>query len=230
VSELVADEMAKRYNIPRPIVIHNVFPWGERGKIDGQVKDRKGSSLSLYWYSQVIGEGRGIEDAILACGLLKEKVQIHLRGSVSCEVKDKFLSLARDCGIEKNLYFHQPVPAAELLSRTVEHDVGLALEQPFTLSRRLSVTNKFFFYLLAGLAIAATDIPGQRCIMSTCPGAGFLYAPGDYQALAGHLNRFILEPKLLQSSKQAALGAAQERWNWERESKKLIENITNLLK
>ena len=229
-SELIADEMVKRYNISRPIVIHNVFPWSERDKIDGQIKDRRGAALSLYWYSQVIGEDRGIQDAIRAAGLLKEEVQIHLRGYLSEEIKNKFLALAKECRIKQNLYFHPPLPPTALLSRTVEHDVGLALDQPFNLSRILTASNKLFFYLLAGLATAATDLPGQRYVMSTCPGAGFLYAPGDYQALAGHLNRFILEPKLLQSSKQAALDAAQERWNWEREREKLVANITDLLK
>jgi len=228
-SELIADEIVKRYNIGEPLVIHNVFPWSERNKIDGEIKDRKGTSLSLYWYSQVIGEDRGIQDAIRAAGLLKEKVQIHLRGYLSGEVKNKFLALAKECGVEAGLYFHSPVSPTELLSRTVEHDVGLALEQPVNSSRMLAVTNKFFFYLLAGLAIAATDLPGQRKIMSTCSNAGFLYPPGDYKALAQHLHRLISEPRLLESHKHAALKAAEERWNWESESNKMVNKIASLL-
>jgi len=229
VSELVAEELAKLYNISNTLVIHNVFPWEERAKIDGQIKDRKGDALSLYWYSQVIGENRGIEDTIRAAGLLKDKVQLHLRGWLTEEVKNKFLKLAKQCGIEENIYFHSPVNPAELLSRAAEHDVGLALEQPVSLSRKLAISNKFFFYLLSGLAVAVTNLPAQEYIMSTCPGAGFIYNPGDYQGLAGQINRFILEPKLLESSKQAALKAAQELWNWEKESKKLIERIRGLL-
>ena len=218
VSESIADEMVQRYNINRPIVIHNVFPLSERNNIDNQIKDRKGPALSLYWYSQVIGEDRGIQDAIKASGILKGKVQIHFRGSVSQEVKNKFVALARGCGVEDNLYFHPPVSPTELLSRAVEHDVGLALDQPVSKSRLLTVANKLFFYFLAGLAVAATDIPGQRYIMSTCPEAGFLYPPGDFLSLADGLNMFLSEPKLLQSFKQAALQAAYEKWNWEKES------------
>ncbi len=229
VSKPVADELSKRYNIAQPVVIHNVFPWSERSRLDGQIKDRKGSSLSLYWYSQVIGEDRGIQDAIRAAGLLEEKVQLHLRGYLSPEVKNRLLNLAKTCGIENNIHFHPPVLPGELLSRAVEHDVGLSLEQGLNLSRKLTITNKFFFYLLAGLAIIATDLPGQRYVFSTFPKAGFLYPPGDYQALAGYLKRFIDDPGLLNSCKQASLQAAQERWNWERESQKLIERIGALL-
>jgi len=230
VSELVADEMVNRYGIIRPIVIHNVFPWADRKKLDGQIIDRKESTLSLYWYSQVIGEDRGIQDAIKAAGLLKEKVQIHLRGSVSKEVKNKFLTLARECEVGENLYFHPPVSPTELLSRAVEHDVGLALEQLNSLNHKLTVTNKFFFYLLAGLAIVATDIPGQRYIMSTCPDAGFLYPPGDYQTLAGYIKLWIENRERLESCKRTALEAARNRWNWEIESKKLVDTVGDLLR
>ncbi len=228
VSELIADEMVKRYSIPRPIVIHNVFPLSERERMDGRIKDRQGDILSLYWYSQVIGEDRGIQDVIRAAGLLKERVQIHLRGYLSEEIKNKFLALAQECGVKRNLYFYPAVPPTELLSRATEHDVGLAIDQSLNLNRLLTVTNKFFFYLLAGLAIAVTDLPGQKYIMSTCSNAGFLYPPGDYKALAEHLHRLISEPKLLRAYKQAALLAAQERWNWERESEKLTNHIISL--
>ena len=225
VSELVADEIVRHYKTNRPLVIHNVFPWSQRQGLDNQLKDRRTSAFSLYWYSQVIGLDRGIQDAIIAAGLLKAKVQIHLRGDISRQARDKLVILARDNNIEDRLYFHPPVSPQELLSRCAEHDVGLALEHPLNLSRMLTVSNKFFFYLLSGLAVAATDVPGQKYIMSGCPDAGFLYSPGDYQSLADKLNDLILDPEKLKACKQSALKAASTQWNWERESKKLIENI-----
>lgn len=230
-SELFADEMVKRYSISPPLVIYNVFPWAERENLDGKVKDRQGDPLSLYWFSQTIGENRGIEDAIRAAGLLEGRVQIHLRGNILSEsVRNKFIVLARECRVEKFIYFHLPVPPKEILSRITEHDIGLALEQPVSLNRMLCITNKIFYYQLAGLAIAATDTPGQKHIISNySPEAGFLYKPGDYQALADNLNKLISNPDKLRLCKQAALKAAQERWNWEIESRKFIENISRLL-
>ncbi len=87
VTDFIADEITRRYGVKRPVVLYNCFPWKERERIDGQIKDRKGPGLSLYWFSQVIGEDRGIQDAIKAVGLLKGQAQLHLRGYLSENIK-----------------------------------------------------------------------------------------------------------------------------------------------
>jgi glycosyltransferase involved in cell wall biosynthesis len=117
----------------------------------------------------------------------------------------------------------------ELLSRTAEHDVGLALEQGHTINSALTVSNKLFLSLLAGLAVAVTDVPGQRDVMATCPDAGFLYPVGDWRALAAHLERWLRHPDDLRACRDAALNAARTRWNWELESGKLLESAAAAL-
>jgi len=228
VSPLIADEIEKRYRVKRPTVIHNVFPWSDRSSLDGQIKDRRGEALSIYWYSQTIGLDRGIQDAIRAVGLIDAPIQIHLRGALSESVRQSLMTLAADSGVVDRLYFHLPVPPQELLSRAVEHDIGLAAEQPVDTSRQISVTNKLFFYLLAGLCIAATDVPGQRRVLETIPNAGYLYPPGNYEALATILKNLIDHPELLQRNKQVALAAARTQWNWEIESRKLVEAVNSV--
>lgn len=230
VSELIAEEMVRRYSIKRPAVIHNVFPWAERASLDGKVMDRKPLGLSLYWFSQVIGCDRGLQDVIKAAGLLKENIQIHLRGYLSAENKHKLVRLAKDCGVMDALYFHAPVPPRELLSRASEHDVGLALEQPVDLSRTLTVSNKFFYYSLAGLAILATDVPGQKRFFSVCPDIGAVYPAGNWRSLAACIKSFITKPKRLAECRQASLCAARDKWNWEIESHTLIEAIERVFR
>lgn len=228
-SDPISRALAARYEIPEPITVANVFSWSDRNEIDGLVKDRKGGSLSLYWYSQIIGLDRGLQDVIRAASLLSEPVQIHLRGDMDESVKRELLRVAADYSVASMILFHKPVPPSELLSRAAEHDVGLALEQPVTENRQLTVTNKIFFYLLAGLAVAATSTRGQQAIYQTCSDAGFLYPPGDYKALAVGLQRFLDSPQLLFEAKTAALRAAETQWNWETESKKVVELVRSAL-
>ena len=228
-SEAISQALARRYGVSQPISIHNVFAWGDRQGLDGKIKDRRGPALSLYWYSQVIGLNRGIQDCLRAAALLTMPVQIHLRGNVTGEVKAALLKLAGKCGVAERLYFQPIVHPDELLSRAAEHDVGLALEQPVNENKFLTVSNKLFLFFLAGLAVAVTDTTGQRGQMETCPAAGFLYPPGDYRALARELQKLLDEPELLRKRKAAALEAAQERWNWEIESQHLVRHVVSVL-
>lgn len=229
-SEQIAAALAERYAIPRPTAIHNVFSWSDRAKLDGKIKDRRGEALSLYWYSQIVGLNRGLQDVIRAASLLSEPVQLHLRGDVSSEVKDQLLQLAAECSVADQVFFHSPVPPDELLSRAAEHDIGLALEQPVSENKSLTVSNKLFSYLLAGLGIAATNTAGQRVIMQSCPQAGFVYEAGDHRALAAELQKLIDSPELLSRRKSAALNAARKRWNWEEESRRLVAVVSSVTK
>ncbi len=230
VSEGIAQALARTYPGVAPVVIHNVFPWKERLTLDGQVRDRQGPAASLYWYSQVIGFDRGLEDVIRALGHVRRPFQLHLRGFHSDAVARQLRALAVDNGVADRVFFHQRVPPTELLSRTVEHDIGLALEQPVSLNRELTVTNKLFFYLLGGLAVVATATRGQQALLQQLPGVADLYPPGDYHALARVLERLLADPSSLSSRKQAALAAAAARWNWEKEQATLVAAVNGVLK
>jgi glycosyltransferase involved in cell wall biosynthesis len=225
----IAEHLATRYSLATPVAVHNAFPWAERATLDGRTLDRRGPELSLYWYSQTIGLDRGIQDAIRATALLGGPVQIHLRGTVSDAVRESLYTLATQCGVGERLIFHPRVPPTELLSRAAEHDVGLALEQGETVNRTICASNKMFFYLLAGLAVAATDVPGQRSVLAPLALAAQLYRPGDYQALAAHLERWRANRDRLRSAKAAALEAARATWNWEFESAKLVSAVEQVI-
>lgn len=225
----IAAELERRYDIPRPVTIYNVFPLADRAHLDGQIKDRQGPTLSLYWFSQTIGLDRGISDALRAVGRLGGSVQIHLRGSISDRVKAELVALARECGVAERLYFHPQVSPLELLSRTAEHDVGLALEPGQSTNNAITASNKLFLYFTAGLAVAATDVPGQRGVLGRCPQVGCLYPPGDYHALAAQLEEWRCNPTILAANKTASLAATHAAWNWECESQKIVRCVTSVL-
>jgi glycosyltransferase involved in cell wall biosynthesis len=230
VSSPVKDEFVRRYSMRTDVVVvHNCHPWRERETIDRQIRDRRGPSLSLYWYSQVIGLDRGIQDAIRAGALLPTRPQIHLRGDVDGGVREALTLLARDSGRAVPLHFHAAVAPDELLSRACEHDIGLALERADSLNKALTASNKIFLYLTAGLAIVATDTPGQRSTIDEAPRTGALYKIGDHFALAAHLHRWQMDDVALAAAKDASLEAARVRWNWESEARVIADAVERLL-
>ena len=229
VSQPVADAFAARYATRAPIVVHNCHPWRERAALNGAILDRRGPALSLYWYSQVVGLDRGLQDAIRAAGRLPDAPQIHFRGTVSADVRESLSRLAGECGVAGSLHFHEQCDPGDLLARAAEHDIGLALEFDQALNRQLAVTNKIFLYLTAGLAVGATDVPGQRVVLEAAPGAGALYPPGNSDALAALLSTWQRDPAALARAKAASLAAARTRWNAELEEAKVVAEVSALL-
>lgn len=228
-SPAMGEALAARHGITPPVVVHNVFPWSEREGLDGLQKDRQGDALSLCWYSQSLGLDRGLQDLIAAAGRLKGDVQVHLRGDADADVRAELERLGAEAGVAGRLWFHGQVPPGELLSRCAEHDVGFALEQPVSDNRMRTVTNKLFFYLLAGLAVAATETTGQRAVLAEAPDVGFTYAPGDIEALTQGLQRWLDDPAALERAKTAALSAAERRFSWERERTTLVDAVRRAL-
>jgi glycosyltransferase involved in cell wall biosynthesis len=228
-SDGIADLLAQRYGIARPHVLLNVFPWSLRDGLDGQRRDRQGTAPSLYWYSQSVGLDRGLQDLLRAAGLLRGEFELHLRGHASPVVRETLLAIAREGGVAERVFFHEQVHPHELLSRSAEHDIGLALEQPVTRNHRLTVSNKMFFYLLAGLAVAATETTGQAAIMQQLSGAGFSYSPGDHAGLARGLQRWLDDRLELQRARAAALDAARTRFCWELERETLLAAVRSAL-
>jgi glycosyltransferase involved in cell wall biosynthesis len=228
-SENIAQALATHYGISPPLAVHNTFPWADRDKLDHQRRDREGEQPSLYWYSQIVGLDRGIQDAIRAAGIVGRPLQLHLRGDVSREVRGELERLARSQAPSLRLFFHDKLPPDQLLSRCAEHDIGLALERGERLNYELTVTNKVFSYLLAGLCVAASDTLGQRCVLAQTPGAGFLYPIGNHELLAQGLRELLAADGRLTEAKRAALEAARTRWNWELESRRLVELVASRL-
>lgn len=219
-SDGIANEITRRYGVLRPHVILNVFPLSTRGNKTG-LQDRIATIPSVYWFSQTIGPDRGVEEAITAVGGLPWPVELHLRGNSSPEYAQTLTTLAQSLGMGGRFALHPPATADEMVPLAMQHDVGLASEQPVSLNRQLCVTNKLFVYMAAGLAIAASDTPGQRQIMEQAGHAGFLFTPGSSDSLRAGLWRLFASPARLAQAKQRSLAAATERFCWEVEAPRL---------
>ena len=96
-------------------------------------------------------------------------------------------------------------------------------------SRDLTVTNKMLHYLLAGLAVVASDTSGQQEIARQAPDAVFLYPSGDVGALAAQLNALLESRDALQRATAAALRAAEDTFCWERQEDRLLDTIVRAI-
>ncbi len=225
-SRAMSEALALSCNCPAPSVIYNAFPWADRARIDGQFKDRNDRSVpSIHWYSQTIGPDRGLDDLFAALPLLKQEVEVHLRGKPAPGFEEWLAGRVSQAWRNKRVFIHPLVSNDELLSRIAEHDIGFAGEQKLCRSRDLTVTNKILHYLLGGLAVVASDTAGQREIAARSAEAVRVYRAGDAEALAAALNTWLASREALQVSKAAALRVAESVFCWERQEPVLIKTV-----
>lgn len=219
-SDGIANEVARRYHVERPQVVLNVFPLAlrERSTI---LRDRTDATPSIYWFSQTIGADRGVEDAMLAIAGLPWPVALHLRGNITAGYRERLRARADSLNLSGRFFMHSPAPADDMVALAMQHDVGLAAEEPVTLNRMLCVTNKLFVYMTAGLAIAASDTTGQRQIMEQSPDSGFLFKPRDAESLRAGLWALLASPSRVAQAKERSLDAARQRFCWELEAPRM---------
>ncbi len=242
-SEAMADALVARYGCRRPVVIRNVFPAGEREAIDGEWRDRagmrglcpcnfpakvrpSGASVSIHWYSQTIGPGRGLEELLEAAQALTGDFEIHLRGD-SAKYSAWLNSLIVG-PLHQRVHLHPLVHNSELLARITEHDIGFAGEHSSPPSRDLTITNKFFQYLQGGLAVMASATSGQREAAREADGSVSLYPCGDVNGLREVLQRLIDDRSKL-AAMRAAAWEAGGRLCWENEAPKLVSSVGEAL-
>jgi glycosyltransferase involved in cell wall biosynthesis len=222
-SNAMAQHLVDAYKTRRSAVLYNVF---SRSLAEGMIPPERREphpKLRLHWVSQTIGPDRGLEDAFEACAGLADQVEIHLRGRVSEAHRAILVQQAERFGVAGCLFFHPRIHHDKLIRSMAEYDVGLALERPQNLNYSLTVTNKVFSYMLAGLAILATDVPGQREVMSQAGGAGVVYPARNVRIMREALEYWIRDREKLLQAQQTAWQAARSRFCWEVEQAKLLQ-------
>lgn len=228
-SHLITAEYKKLYPQLNPVTINNVFSFYDL-VFENQKSKIKNQKLELFWFSQTIGKGRGIEDAILAIGSLNNKeISLTLLGNCSVEVKIYFEDLSQKMGMkESQLIFQAPMPPNEIFKICTNFDIGLAIEKNVPYNRDICLTNKIFTYLTSGLAVIVTDTLSQKRFLDENPAIGKTYQIGNYTQLAQILNFYYQNKDELTKAKVASLHLAKNKYNWEIESEKFLKIINSL--
>lgn len=231
-SDGIGDIYTQLFGITRPLTILNVFPLSLRSGIVPKAelaKERRGEGLSLYWYSQVIGPDRGLEDVLDAMALVGPGVYFHIRGAWAAGYDQVFMAKARELGIADQVHYLSPVPPDELIERAAMHDVGLALEPGDRRNNDIAVSNKLLAYLLSGLVVIASDTQGQRAIMSGVSGVGYLIGSDKVIEISNYVSELIADKAKLVHTKNKSLYYSNEIYCWDKECLKLVKSINNLI-
>jgi glycosyltransferase involved in cell wall biosynthesis len=225
---MIAEAYVATYGITLPKTVLNVFP-RQNGASAPSVKGTVQPGPSLYWFSQTIGSGRGLEVAIEAISRARSKPHLYLRGAANPAYREALSDIASEAGVGKRLHFLAPAAPEELERLGAVYDLGFVGETPQTANRKIALTNKLFSYVLGGLPILASDIPAHREILEGFGPAMSLFNVNDPEDLARAIDDFLLNPSQLAIARDHAWRLGQERFNWEVEQVGFLQTVDRAL-
>lgn len=195
--------------------INNVFPLPASPPFEKRV--RSNDEFAVYWFSQTIGPGRGLEDVIRALGLTTRKASLTLRGCPDAAYVDGLRALAAREAPRVRVDVEPPIAPELMVDACREFDLGVSAEQGHIRNRQLNLPNKATTYPLAGVPVALTNTPGQQPLVRDLGAGALVFAPGDAASLAEQMLPLMTDAALLTEARAASWQAARRRWHWEHE-------------
>ena len=224
-SESMADALVAAYRCPRPIVVHNTFPLQPTARPDAPV----GSAPPAFiWFSQTIGPGRGLELFFAAWERTTVPSRVFLLGDERPGYRRKILDRLSP-GKRELVRFLPLVTPDALPLKLAEFDLGLALEPVWPINRDVTITNKIFQYMNAGLAVVATATAGQSEVMRAAPAAGLLLEAHETTRNAALLDELLGDRARLAACQHASRAAAVSRCTWEHDAPRLLAAVATAL-
>ncbi len=219
-SELITEYYKNEFPSLQIETILNVFPKNNQIKfVDSEIDE-----LKLFWFSQTIGLGRGLEFILQACAKVLPQPKITLLGNCSDEVKEKIIKLIEEVGLDKmNITFKVVVPESEIPIIASQHHIGLCTEDTMTLNRRICLTNKIFTYMLGKNALLMSNTPAQSIFFAKQLGVGQLVNLYNISEITECIQNYQDDRLLLENHRNESLRLAKETYNWEMESEKLLK-------
>ena len=161
-------------------------------------------------YQGGLGPGRELDDLLAAARADEVEFSVRIR------LADPELLRAEIAqrGLAERVRVLEPVPPDEVLDALREFEVGVVFDRPRTRNSELSVPNKFFEYLMAGLAVVTPHLETLGPLVTESE-IGLTYDPQTPDALRTTLERLASDRPALELMRDRARRLALTRLNAE---------------
>jgi hypothetical protein len=227
-SPLISRQYERAYGV-HPRTVLNVFPLSQAPATpvdNGRISE--GRPARIYWFSQTIGAGRGLEAVVAVLGRMLAPVELNLRGFPAAGYGARLQALAIRAGLKRPIRFLSPAPSSEMARLAAGTDLGLSTEDRVPLNRDLCLTNKVFTYLLAGIPQLLSDTAAQRALAPDLGEAALLVDLGETDLVAGKLDDFFASPARAAAARRKARELAADRFCWDLEKSIFLDSIRSI--
>lgn len=168
-------------------------------------------------YQGGLGPGRDLDDLLAAAQADGIELTIRIRMANPSALR----TAVERRGLANRVNVAEPVSPQRAIESLTEFDVGLIFDRPRTRNSDLSVPNKFFEYLMAGLAVVVSDLETLGPLVRT-EGVGRTYEARDPQSLRRVLEELAWDPAAVAEMKRRARALALDRLNAETAADTLV--------
>ncbi len=223
VSDAIANEYVKLYNIEKPGLVLNTPLYKEIEKED---KFREILNISkdktIFLYQGGLSGGRGIEILLNTFKQIKyEKNVIVFMGYGSLE--EVVVKASKEY---KNIYFHKAVSPNVLLSYTCSADFGISTIEDSCLNYRYCLPNKIFEYIMAEIPVIVSNLYEMKRLVKN----------NDIGVVAKNNNTDGLKKAIEEANKldkeelNKNIQKVKRIYNWEEQEKVLLDIYEGLVK
>lgn len=153
VNESIKEKIKDCYGLKSSVVMNCanfMFLKNDKKKIEVPIK--------LYYHGLYL-KMRRLEILIDAVGSLQNKYVLYIK--LIGDIK----SIEKYCLNMKNVYFIEPSKMSDLVSSSTEYDIGVSYIFPSNFNNWISLPNKFFEYIMAGLPVFSGPSPEMEKII-----------------------------------------------------------------
>lgn len=219
VCEPIAAEFEKMYGVKYKVVRNVPFTTSK----EPLAVSREQQSQTFFLYQGAVNEGRSFETLIPA--MKHVDVSLHIYGDGNFMEQTKNLIAQNE--LQGKILIKGKRKPADLKNITSEGYAGITLFENNGLSNYLSLANRFFDYIQAGIPQLCIDYPAYRQINDRF-GIALLIPDTSEESIAKGLNLLLTDVALYAQLKENCKQAARIL-NWQKEEKILIQFYKKLL-
>ncbi len=222
VSDAIADEYVRLYNIPKPHLVLNTPPFKEVEKKDIFREtfdiDKK---QTIFLYQGNLSRGRGVEVVLETFKELNDTNSVIVFMGYG-ELEDLIVEHSHK---HESIYFHNAVSPDILLDYTSSADFGISMIEDVCLSYRYCLPNKMFEYIMAGVPVVVSNLPEMRKLVEQYE-VGVVAKENSKEALA---EAIVLASSLDKDYVYSRLKSVKSIYNWEEQERNLISLYRGVL-
>ncbi len=215
ISELISRDHALRRppRIVRSLPFYSAQPF----RITGDI-------VTVLYHGEIFPT-RALHVAVRSMRLWRPEFRFVLRGYSDPAYVAQLWQIADEVGVADRLEIQPPVPFDQIVPAANEADVGYFVHLDTSPQRRFALPNKFFEYVMAGLALVVSDLPEMARLVRQYE-FGELVPECEEENIARIINS--LDRARIDEMKKNSLAAAKEL-NWDAEKEKMMSLYREIL-